>query len=401
MARDDRDASVSPELVREELERILESTAFRGSKRCQHFLRYVVEEVLAGRLESLKERSLGVEVFERPPAYDTSEDAIVRVKANEVRKRLAQHYMEAGQTGRVRIDLPAGSYVPEFHSTPEAAPQKAAPRRPRKRLWIPVAALAAVALLAGLYFRPRAASPADEFWAPMMRNPRPVLLCSGNPVVYLLSTRAREEFRRRNPGAPSKPYILTPPTEEISGKDFIPAVDQFIGVGNAHAAAQLSVLFARMGKESQIRIDNDTSFTDLRGTPAILIGAFSNSWTMEMTKDFRFVFELSDGLRTVRDRTTNKTWSLPGEPGTKPPVDYGILSRVFRSTTGEVLISVAGITQYGTQAAGELLASPARLSEALRKAPAGWQNKDMQILLETNIIGRTPAGARIIEMHCW
>ncbi len=393
---------MSPELIRQELDQVLESAAFRGSKRCQRFLRFVVEEALAGRLDSLKERSLGIEVFERPPAYDTSEDAIVRVKANEVRKRLAQHYMEAGHTCKVRIELPAGSYVPEFHEAAQAAPPKAAPRRPRKLLWFAVAAVAAAAVFFGLYLRPRAAaSAADQFWAPVLRNPRPVLLCSGNPVVYLLSTRAREEFRKRNPGAPSKPYLLALPTDEISGKDFVPAVDQFIGVGNAHAAAQLSVLFARMGKESQIRIDNDTSFTDLRGTPAILIGAFSNSWTMEMTKDFRFAFEMSDGLRMVRDRTTNKTWSLPGEPGAKPAVDYGILSRVFQSTTGEVLISVAGITQYGTQAAGELLANPVRLSEALRKAPPGWQNKDMQILLQTNIIGRTPAAAKILEMHFW
>jgi hypothetical protein len=390
--RDGGDASLGPEPVLRELERILESAAFRGSKRCQRFLRYVVEEALAGRLDSLKERSLGIEVFERSPAYDTSEDAIVRVKANEVRKRLAQYYVEAGQSSKVRIELPAGSYSPEFHRVAEAVPSPPPLRRWRKALWTAAAALLLAAAFLGFYFRPRAMTRADEFWAPVMRNPRPVLLCSGNPVVYLLSTRVREGFRKRN---------VAVPTDDVSGKDIVPAVDQFIGVGNAHAAAQLSVLFARLGKESQIRIGNDTSFTDLRGTPAILIGAFSNAWTMEMTKDFRFVFELSDGLRMVRDRTTNKSWALPGEPGAKPAVDYAILSRVFQSTTGEVLISVAGITQYGTQAAGELLANPARLTEALQKAPAGWQGKDMQILLETNVIGRTPAAAKILEMHFW
>ena len=101
--------------VRSALESVISSDAFAPSKRCQDFLRLVVEHALAGDLDSLRERMIGAEMFRRPVDYDTSNDAVVRVRATEVRKRLAQYYREAAQTPVVRIDLLPGSYVPEFH----------------------------------------------------------------------------------------------------------------------------------------------------------------------------------------------------------------------------------------------------------------------------------------------
>ena len=100
--------------VRDELGKVFASEAFKGGKRAQDFLHLVVEHALAGRLDSLRERMLGVEMFGRPVDYDTANDAVVRVKASEVRKRLAQYYRSLDTPPPVRIDLPTGSYVPQF-----------------------------------------------------------------------------------------------------------------------------------------------------------------------------------------------------------------------------------------------------------------------------------------------
>src|ERR1051325_10891775 len=98
--------------VRAELERILASSAFRGSRRCCRFLEYSVQHVLQGHgQEELRERNIGIEVFQRAPDYDTAEDAIVRVTANEVRKRLAQYYQDSGAGSDPVITLPAGAYA--------------------------------------------------------------------------------------------------------------------------------------------------------------------------------------------------------------------------------------------------------------------------------------------------
>jgi len=152
-------------LVRTALESVISSDAFVPSKRCQDFLRLVVEHALAGNLDSLSERMIGAEMFRRPVDYDTSNDAVVRVRATEVRKRLAQYYREAVLTPVVRIDLLPGSYVPEFHwsslgkvadqvTTP--VPSQSIASRSRRTLWLAVSAvLVCAGLLAIIWLQSR------------------------------------------------------------------------------------------------------------------------------------------------------------------------------------------------------------------------------------------------------
>lgn len=116
-----------------ELISVLEGPSFRGSSRSRDFLRYVVEETLAGHESSLKERTIGVAVLGRNLSYDTGADAVVRVRANDVRKRLAAYYEQFQPKAGTRIELPLGSYVPRFvaevsrAAEPAAAPAAAPP----------------------------------------------------------------------------------------------------------------------------------------------------------------------------------------------------------------------------------------------------------------------------------
>jgi eukaryotic-like serine/threonine-protein kinase len=143
--------------VRRALELVISSDAFAGSKRCQDFLRLVVEHALAGELDALSERIIGVEMFGRPADYDTSNDAIVSVRATEVRKRLAQYYREAAIAPVVRIELPPGSYIPEFHwSLPSSVNEevgRTVPARAVARRWrrAPVLAITAFLISASLF----------------------------------------------------------------------------------------------------------------------------------------------------------------------------------------------------------------------------------------------------------
>jgi TolB-like protein len=108
---------LSPEqigLVRHHLKEVIASHAFAGSKRTQDFLHLIVEHALEGKVDSLRERMIGAEMFGRPVDYDTGNDSVVRVKATEVRKKLAEYYLETGRKSDVRIELPRGSYVPKF-----------------------------------------------------------------------------------------------------------------------------------------------------------------------------------------------------------------------------------------------------------------------------------------------
>lgn len=99
-------AEPTPELIREELAKILISPPFaRGEKLCR-FLRFVVEETLAGRAETLKEYNVGVTVYERRPDYDTRSDSTVRVEAGRLRTKLIEYYAGPGAACPIRIELP-------------------------------------------------------------------------------------------------------------------------------------------------------------------------------------------------------------------------------------------------------------------------------------------------------
>jgi hypothetical protein len=94
-----------------ELERILESPPFRTSSRSKQFLSYVVLNTLNGHVENLKERTIGVEVFQRDPDYATGDDSVVRVNAGEVRRRLEQYYYVA----------PIDTYARQCKTRPQCA----------------------------------------------------------------------------------------------------------------------------------------------------------------------------------------------------------------------------------------------------------------------------------------
>ncbi len=135
IAASENDTALASEL---ELISILDGPAFRGSPRSREFLRFVVEEALAGRQDTLKERTIGVAVLGKPPDYDTGGDSGVRVRANDVRKRLALHYDSAVSKAGIRIELPLGMYTPRFapvNSQPLAVPKERAPRPPAMLFW--------------------------------------------------------------------------------------------------------------------------------------------------------------------------------------------------------------------------------------------------------------------------
>jgi len=134
IAAGDDDWATAVEL---ELVALLQSPSFRGSPRSAAFLKFVVEETLAGRGDLLKERTVGAAVLGKAPGYDTGSDSGVRVRANEVRRRLATHYDSAQPKAGLRIELPSGTYAPRFVSIVAPAPPLPAPQLspPPMRLW--------------------------------------------------------------------------------------------------------------------------------------------------------------------------------------------------------------------------------------------------------------------------
>jgi adenylate cyclase len=189
--------------VRAALERILASRCFEQASRSSKFLRFVVEQTLAGQGDRLKGYTVAIEVFGRSPDFDAQSDPLVRVEAGRLRRRLTEYYAEEGRNDTVRIELPRGGYsvAASYHPAPaevllgpmpEASPEQndaASNRRKWRRIR---SVLIAVVVLAGLAF----------FWRQLE-----VARESGNsPPAVAASARAS-----------GKPPIVVLPFEDLGG----------------------------------------------------------------------------------------------------------------------------------------------------------------------------------------
>jgi len=399
-------------VVRTQLERILGSQQFRGSKRCQGLLRHIVEQTVVGDTAQLKERTLGVEVFERPPDYDTSQDPVVRATAGEIRKKLAQYYQEAGHEIEPRIDLLPGSYIAEFHPATAPAPAgNGSPPAPVPavrplRLWFRIGlGLGAAALVASaiLLLLPRKETLLQQLWRPVLKAPGTLLISLGQPIVYnLKSARAQDEIQ--GIGTPAAGSGSEP--DYIPKKDLVILPDRYAAMGDVICLVRLTTMLEKYGKPYRIRGEKSTSFADLRETPAVLIGGFDNQWTLHTVGQLRFTFEKDPEHFTdfVRDREhpEKMEWKLAGAwPYWDVTTDYAIVSRIIDTTTDRPLVIAAGITHYGTMAAGEFLTNPEYFAEAAAKLPRGWQQKNIQFVLRIPVVNRTGGHPHVLDVQVW
>jgi len=372
-----------------QLDRILNSTTFRNSKRYPNLLRHVVERTLEGRAADLKERTVGVEVFGRPADYDTNADPVVRVTAGEVRNRIARYYHEPGRDKELRIELPPGSYVPEFRApasgaedptvtaaspATEAELRQSRVRRPAWRLIGGILLGGALIVLLASWRPWNQPRTFDRFWSPFSDAGSPVTIC----------------------------LARAPNSEPGSGR---PAS---IGYPDVSAGVSVASSLERAGIRHRLRLDDDITFEDLRRAPAVLIGAFNDIWTIRLTENLRFEPRQEGRRRWISDsrNPASRAWSVELPDGqstaaqrTRP--DYAVISRLLPARTDKPVLMLAGLTGYGTQTAGDFVADEAFLTRLARDAPAGWESRNLQVVIETEVIEGHSGPPRIVAVHVW
>lgn len=425
---DGRRGTAAPEeMVRAELVRILQSSAFRGSHRSQEFLSYVVEKALVPQLSDLKERHIAMELFDRPPTANLAEDTIVRVTAREVRRRLQQFYASPeGAGARLQIHLSPGSYVPEFQrleteldvardmeagGSGATAPLQAAGRRPilSSAAWVVASAVFLGALAWAFWQRADASQEtafAELFWRPVTVSGQEVLIGIPHPIVYQPSLRAVQESARRQPPQEiplQRPLVLRP--DELNGADFVPVQDQFVAFGDLLAASHLHAMMALRQKRVRLRSASKIDPADLKEAPTILIGAFSNSWTLELGRNLRFRFgHTRDGRACILDTAApGRLWALPTlTSDSAADQDYLLITRLRSGQWGQPAVLVAGLKQFGTAAGGQLLSNPQQLGEVLRAVEnVRWVEANLQLVLEVRVMGNTPSPPQLVAWHVW
>ncbi|HXM08439.1 MAG TPA: hypothetical protein VN946_00660 [Terriglobales bacterium] len=406
-------SDVEKAAIQEQVERLLQNPYFSHSRRFPMFLRFVVRHTLAGQADAVKERTLGIEIFGRNADYDTSSDPIVRVTAAEIRKRIAQYYQEPGHDVEIRVSLPAGSYVPQFHwpQTSIVAPSASGTDsetltelpvsveavsiipptvQPRKRAWlsIAVAFLVLCAAVGGaIWWRSLQRSAFDVFWEPILNSGDPVLFCIADQNQYTaIALRDAED--------PTHQTILKDNLSAVVMDDLSPVV-KIAGVLQAH------------GTKYSLKGEASTTLTDLRNGPTVFVGAFDNAWTLRLTKPLRFHFANNADMTRFwiadSNNPSRSDWVVDRaqQQATNNYRDYAIVTRFTDNTTGKIAIVAAGVGRGGTIAAGEFLIDPTHLAQVVNASRAVAGKKNMEFVLSTEIIGGQPGTPKMEAVYFW
>jgi hypothetical protein len=425
--------TANAEAIRRHLAHILESQSFKGSRRSQEFLRYIVEKSLRGDFDEIKERILGIEIFGRAVNYDTSADSIVRVTANDVRKRLLRYYELEGANSEFRIDLPSGSYLPEFsRSSPDlpliqipsdsemtaivqpANPAKHGKRGSRTRLATCAAAIFVLGISLGLAIRIKSRPQIPKLivpWSALFQSglPTQIIFCDTSIEMlqeYLHSSISLSDYANRrllsNSGA-LRPYEKRA-ASMLGGPDFTVTtapVDLGISMRIAELAQPYSHhLRVRSARELHFRdFKNDGNFI-LLGSPR------SNPWTglFQDQLDFYFAYDATRKSEVCYNRHPKA-----GELSVYVPTAMGggtgeafAIAAFTRNPdqNGNVLI-LAGSNAEGTEASARFATDLNLLSRALHKYgvdPTALPSHFEALLRLTTMAG-SPNRFEVIALH--
>jgi hypothetical protein len=400
--------------VQQQLEKLLGTPLFNSSKRYPSFLKLVVARSLAGETDHLKERILGIEIFGRPADYDTNTDPIVRVTAAEIRKRIEQYYQDPKHSQEIRLFLPAGSYVPQFSwpgrpsglsaeslelrrpaaetaliasaLTVAAAPGPKSISIPRRKVAVALIVFALVAGSSAVWYASQP-SVLKQFWEPFVKSPEPVLFCIADQNQY-------STIRLRDAADPQRETNLSDSMVTVIIDDVSPLVN-------------VAGMLRTYGKNYRVQGESGTTLTDLRRGPSVFIGAFDNGWTLRLTSPLRFHFANDTAMTQfwIEDRASpgKRSWVLDRsqQQQTGTYKDYAIVARLLDPNTDQFVVVAAGISRGGTVAAGEFLVDPHRMDEMLKQVPSNWKQKNIEIVLETQVIQSRSGPPRISAVHVW
>lgn len=416
---------------------ITTGTAFKGSQRSAQFLEYIVQQSSLGHMERLKERSIGIDLFGRVPSYDTSEDAIVRVTATDVRRRLSQHYSRERSESGIRIQLLPGTYVPEIirdpslsdevkvspagsetPTPPEAAKQAVPPEKhssQRTLLFVNIVLLAMVLVLAGLAWRWRgqkrepAGASAQAPWQSVVDGARPTLIIASDPNVEEIQRLSHSSLDLSDY---ANQHYLPHDAEKLSPMqlDFmknilrgnkISSVDGGIIANLAFLATQGSfrptIKGARDIRTADLETNNNLVFL---GSPR------SNPWTSlyEPQLDFRFAFDEQtrrEFIRNAHPAQGEKSEYTPSAGGFDTGDSYATISVLQNpGHNGRVLI-VAGTNAEATEAAGSLVTDTFRWDTVLQACHLAKPepNQPLQLLLQMGTMAGAANHVTIVSCH--
>jgi hypothetical protein len=445
--------------LRRILKEIIEGPAFRGSHRSGQFLEFVVEAWIAGNFDQLKERLIGAHLFKRKPSYDTGEDAIVRVTASDVRRRLLQHYGWFGTDCEFRIELPSGSYVPrirrksqievivdsslEPHSAPgiliaDAVTGKPAPKvilpqpvevssvvvapetlsvvvTPTKSwpFWQKAGILIAATILGWwIHSLSRTVSSSASSvlpWPALFNSSAVTHVVTSDPIIDAVQGITNADMslsdyaNRRYIADPDK---LTP--EQIRITKLLLTEESSAAAPDPPTTAKIAEIAQTFSKKLEVQASRNFQLSFLKNNDNfIFLGSpRSNPWfsLFEDKLNFRFVFDHhlgSEFIRNLHSHPPEQETYVPSANGGGTGYSFAIIAFIQNPDQNGQILLLAGTNGEGTAAAGDFVTDLPQISRALQNcgiAPSG-PARHFEMLLRTQTMAGVSRETNVAVCH--
>jgi hypothetical protein len=325
--------------IRNQLQLLLNHLFFKNSPRSSKLLHYIVERSLNsdGENKPIKERTLGIDVFGRPPDYDTDEDTVVRGAASDVRRRIAQYYHEPGHEGEIQIDLLPGSYIPTFHTSILTTSDS------------------------------EIASPqVNLFWKVIVDSAAPILLCIGEwPLDVTRMTLVDKDMVARLAAF----LVLNGRTFHLKACSSVTSDDIQLGstilVGgfpNRWTCSAMESLRFRFG-----------------GTPGV-----DSIW-----------------IEDRKNPSGRQWCRASGVPSPVISRDYAVFARYRELKTGHWVVLAAGLGALGTSVVGEILMSESSMEEWNKQAPSEWHFLNFEAVIAFDIVNGKAEAPQLQAIELW
>jgi hypothetical protein len=391
------------------VQRIVESPHLVGSARLRDFLLHVTACAIRETPEDATEQQIGIQVFQRSPGFNSSEDSIVRSQARLLRLKLAAYFKAEGALEPLVIEIPKGHYLPVFLPSPhtgfinesaeedgEEINEGPLPGRvrvgkvARQRGWLSVAGvgvalLLCLALIVVFRWQRQAAvvKPVKQLWAPFLVGDPPLVIYSN----ALFVGDAKNGMR----------YAASDGSDAHSTE----LVDSYTGIGELISVHELTKMFDRQGAEFLLKRSPLVTWDEARSRNLIFIGSVAENGSLKLlpsTQDFTLTATAdSAGIINHHPRPGEpQVYLRPEHPLTK---DYAIVALLPGVQPDHKMFVFSGLTTLGTQAAVEYALAPDTAAELMRQVSFGQKIHNFEALLEVNIRGGVPLQPQLVSIR--
>jgi hypothetical protein len=184
-----------------------------------------------------------------------------------------------------------------------------------------------------------------------------------------------------------------------SGQNAVPLPD-------VTALVNIAGYLKRTGRPQRIEINRNVQFKDLKAGPSVIIGPLTPRLKEILATDWRFSVERDEKITMTwirdREKPDSRQWSVEvNAPSNSTAEAYALVTRVWSETLGQPVVSVAGLSPYGTTAAGEFLSDAAALENFASQAPAAWYRRNVQLVIAAKRVGTSSGRPRVAAAHFW